>query len=316
MKKALAALAAVLAAVVVLGPRPRVDTTRRPPPLPADLDAYLAASESRFDDLREGTEKTIVWADSAKAQTEVAVVYLHGFSATREEVRPLADTVAARLGANLFYTRLAGHGRPGAALGAVEAGDWIEDAYEAIEVGRRLGRKVVLIGTSTGATLATWLAAQPDVRDDLGALVLISPNFHPRDGNTRMLLWPWGTQLAHAVVGREHAWEPANDAQAHYWTTRYPTDALVTMMSLVALVEDTDLGTVETPTLVIYSPEDDVVDPTLIEQRFPAFGAATKRLVAVEPGPSNHVLAGDILAAERTLPLADTIRAFLAEVKP
>ncbi|MDD4273595.1 MAG: hypothetical protein PHG14_07705 [Desulfobacter postgatei] len=38
-------------------------------------------------------------------------VYIHGFSATRKETAPLSDLVAKTLNANLFYTRLSGHGR-------------------------------------------------------------------------------------------------------------------------------------------------------------------------------------------------------------
>ncbi|MDX1545749.1 MAG: alpha/beta fold hydrolase [Rhodothermales bacterium] len=301
------------ALAVALGSHRPVNVDAPAPALPDDLDAHLAAAESRFGDLRPGTEKHIVWAEASRARTAVSVVYLHGFSATRQEVAPLPDTVAARLGANLYYARLAGHGRSGKALGTVRAEDWIADAREALAVGRRLGERVIVMGTSTGATLATWLAAQPDA-GDLAALVLISPNFHPKDAGARMLLWPWGEQLARVVVGPEHTWEPKNAEQARFWTTRYPVRALVQMMRLVALVEGTDLGVVTVPTLVVYSPKDSVVDAARIAARFSEYGAETKQLVAIDTSgdASNHVLAGRILSPAMTIPLADTMTAFLA----
>ena len=78
-----------------------------------DLDLYLAAEEGEYDDIIPGTQKRIVWAGEAGARTTFSIVYIHGFSATSEEIRPVPDNVAEALGANLYYTRLAGHGRGG-----------------------------------------------------------------------------------------------------------------------------------------------------------------------------------------------------------
>lgn len=65
------------------------------------------------------------------------LVYLHGISATRQETAALAEIVAKRLEANLFYTRLTGHGRTGEALldGSVRA--WFNDTVEAFDIGQR-----------------------------------------------------------------------------------------------------------------------------------------------------------------------------------
>ena len=309
----LAAIIAILATVFALGPRASVDTALRPVALPEDLDGYLAQSEARFDDLREGAEKTIVWADSSKAKTPVALVYLHGFSATRQETRPLCDTLAARLGANLYYTRLRGHGRSDDAMAEASANDWLNDSYEALEIGRRLGEKIVLIGTSTGATLAAWLATQPDAADSLLAVVLVSPNFAPKDPNAQLLLLPWGATLARLIIGPYRQWEPHNDGQARHWTTRYPSEVLVTMMGLVDLLDNTDLGAIRAPALVVYSPQDEVIDAGLIEARYPEIQSSPRRLVPLDSvgDPSNHVLAGAILSPEDTEPVADLILEFL-----
>ncbi len=310
--KVILATFVILGVVFALGPRASVDSTLRPVTLPADLEGYLAASEARFTDVRIGTQKTIVWADSAKMKTSISVVYLHGFSATRQETRPLCDTVAARLGANLFYTRLTGHGRSDDAMAEATANAWLNDAKEALEIGRQLGEQVLLVGTSTGGTLATWLAAQENA-DDLLALVLISPNFAPQDPDARFLIWPWGKTIVRLVQGEYMIWTPHNDAQARYWNTRYPSESLVTMMSLVDLVEHTNLDAITSPALLIYSPLDQVVSADKIKKRFPEFGSTTKQLVALEDAgdPSNHVLAGAILSPENTEQVAELILEFV-----
>ncbi len=302
----------VFALAITLGPRPVVDETIHALDLPADLDAYLAQSEAGYPDLIPGAEKTIVWASPEKTRTPVSVVYLHGFSATRQETRPLSDSIAAALGANLFYTRLAGHGRSDDAMGEASINDWLNDTIEAYAIGRRLGERVVVIGTSTGGTLATWLAARPDV-DDLLAVVLVSPNFGPKDPTSRLLLWPWGTQLARMVVGPYYTWEPANFGHARFWKTRHPSSALVPMMGLVDLVDGLDFARITQPLLVVYSPNDQVVNPALIAKAYPRFGSPIKEMVTLDDvgDPSNHVLAGDILSPDETLPMARRVVDFL-----
>ncbi len=319
MKKWLAGIGAVSGVVLVLvlaGPRPVVDTHIRHHTLPTDLEGYLRAEEASFDDLREGTNKTIIWADARHRRTPLSIIYLHGFSATRGEVWPLCDTLAARLGANLYYTRLTGHGRSSEAMGEATVDDWLDDAIEAFDIGHRLGEKVLIVGTSTGGTLATWLAAEVP-EDEVAAVILISPNFGPADPKARMLTWPWGAILARMIVGPTYRWEPANEAQAHYWTTSYPSNALVTMMALVDRVNGLDLSTVHPPLLAVYGARDPVVSVAAIEEKIPLFGAVVTHQIRLEDTPpqASHVLAGAVLAPAMTLPLADSVMAFLKRIE-
>jgi len=138
-----------------------------------------------------GTEKKIIWAQTPGEQMPLAIVYVHGFSASHLETAPLAARVAAQLHANLYSTRLRGHGRGSSAMLEGSVNGWVNDMHEAVEIGKRLGRRVVIMGTSTGGTLATWQAVQGD-QEEIAALVLLSPNFGPADRRTEILTWPWG----------------------------------------------------------------------------------------------------------------------------
>ena len=80
------------------------------------LDGYLRQSESRVSGIRPGCEKKIAWHNGQRRQRELAIVYIHGFSASRMETWPLCDRLAEAIGANLFYTRLTGHGQDGDAM--------------------------------------------------------------------------------------------------------------------------------------------------------------------------------------------------------
>jgi esterase/lipase len=326
LKRLLLALLAsilVLAAVFFVGPVHRVSAQVMSPALPAleagpvALQTWLDASEARHRDIVPGAEKTIVWAHADRRRTPFSVIYLHGYTATRQEVAPLCDLLARELGANLFYTRLTGHGGDPAALGAATADDWLRDAAEALAIGRRLGERVLVVGTSTGGTLALWLTQRPGA-ESIAAQLLVSPNLGPRDGKADLLAGPWGEQLQRALIGEEYRWQPANPQQAKYWTWRYPARALVPMMALVKEVRDSPLETIAVPTLVVYSPQDQVVSPSRIEEAYARLTMPARRLHAIAQSEdrARHVLAGDILAPSGTAPLLATMLSFVTELPP
>jgi len=314
-----AVVVASLALAYVSGPRyaldPTVSPVSLPPGPPAVLDDYLAARERAYPDIIPGTEKTIIWATPARQQTPLSVVYLHGYTATRQETAPLSDDLARSLGANLFYTRLSGHGRVPAAIGDVTGTDWLHDAEEALAIGRRIGQRVIVVGTSTGGTLGTWLALRPEA-EAMAALVLVSPNFGPKNALSEVLTGPWGPQLLRLLQGDEYTWTPLNDEQARYWTWRYPSRALLPMMAVVTQVREAPLEQVRVPTLVIYSPNDQVVNPARTERAFARFGTAVKEMQTVPDSedPDNHVLAGRIIAPHDTAMIGAHIGRFLTRV--
>ncbi len=78
-----ALLIAVLVGVFSIGPVPPVEPALTESALPDDLDQYLRESEARFSDITPGAEKTIIWAHPDKRRTDLAIIYLHGYSATR-----------------------------------------------------------------------------------------------------------------------------------------------------------------------------------------------------------------------------------------
>ena len=169
----------LLALVLAFGPREGVEReiTFRDTVLGDDPELWLEVSEQRFSDIRPGAAKRILWAGAKGARTPISIVYMHGFTASAEEIRPVPDEVARELGANLFYTRLAGHGRAPEAMGEPSAGDWINDMAEAMAIGRHIGDRVIVIGTSTGGTLAAIAATDPELSRNLAGVVMISPNF-------------------------------------------------------------------------------------------------------------------------------------------
>lgn len=275
-----------------------------------DLDGWLAAQELQFPDIRPAAAKRIEWAGAVGVKTPLSVVYIHGFSATSEEIRPVPDRVAAALGANLYFTRLAGHGRTGDAMAEVTAGDWVEDMAEAMAVGRRLGNRVLVISTSTGATLAALAATDPALSQDMAGLVMVSPNFRLRAAAGAILDLPLARHWAPLIVGKRRSFTPTNAAHAAHWTTDYPTLALFPMAALMREARGLDYSTAQVPVLFLYSLEDQVIDPAAIAPVRDAWGGpVTETVLTMGPGDDAyaHLIAGDVMSPGQTAAATDVI---------
>jgi alpha-beta hydrolase superfamily lysophospholipase len=283
----------------------------RPQP-PQDITAladWLQTSEAAFSDIKPGNAKGIVWASAPATRTRWSVVYIHGFSASRLETAPLAETVASQLGANLFYTRLTGHGRAdGAAMGQATVQDWMADTLEAVQIGQTLGERVLVISCSTGATLATWLGTSAEA-GRVAAHVFVSPNFGPKDKRSEIVNAPWGQKIALWVEGPTRSSVPQSAQEANAWTSSYPTKAIFPMMALVKSVRQSDLSLFQTPVLVLYSERDETVDPAETLAAFTRLGSARKSVEPVDYSKSQgqHVLAGAIKDPAAVAPMAESI---------
>ena len=278
-----------------------------------DVEAYLSNQELQFPDIRPGVAKRVVWAGAVGAKTPLAVIYIHGFSASSEEIRPVPDQVAKALGANLFFTRLAGHGRSGDAMATATANDWMQDMAEAMAIGRRLGDRVLVISTSTGGTLAAIAAADPQLSQDMAGIVMISPNFGLKPWSGMLLDLPAARHWLPWIAGDTRSFTPVNDAQAAYWTTSYPTTALFPMAALVRAARAVNYFNVKLPLLVLYSPQDQVVNPVQTQVILSAWGGPAQwQSRSMGPGddPYSHVLAGDILSPGQTAQTVDLIVAW------
>lgn len=304
-------LALFLVAGFVLGPRVAVDTTIRfdPSVIGDDPQAYLAREEAAVPNIRDGLDKEIIWANPlVHARTKLAIVYIHGFSASKGEVRPLPDDVADALDANLFYTRLTGHGQDGAAMAEGSVNAWINDYEEALAIGRAIGDKVIVIATSTGGSLATWSATQPGASDGVAAIAFISPNFGVKASGAELLTMPWGREIAELVGGKQRSFPARNPLHERFWTTKYPMAATLPMAALTNLAYGAPVEKATVPALFIFSDADKVVRPDRTREIAGRWGGAHELVPVDDTGdPDNHVIAGDALSPQTTAFLTERI---------
>ena len=293
----------VLMIVYFLGPQPSTPRYNNElPSIPSDaiqLENYIANNESKHK-LKPDNEARILWYnDSAKEKTEYAVVYLHGFSASQEEGDPVHKEFAKKFGCNLYLARLAEHGvdttEPLANYTAEKS--W-RSAVEAYAIGKQLGRKIILMSTSTGGTLALKLCAE---FPDIAANIMMSPNIAINDPNAWMANNHWGLQIAQVIVGKHKIVDDTTALYKQYWNQRYSTNSIVQLEELLeSTMKESTFKKITQPSLLLYyfkdkDHQDKVVKVSAMKRMFLQLGTldSLKKEVAI-PNAGDHVLASPI----------------------
>jgi alpha-beta hydrolase superfamily lysophospholipase len=177
--------------------------------------------------------------------------------------------------------------------------DWLNDAAEAIAIGREIGEKTLVISTSTGGTLLAALAVSKRYFSDRDKLVLISPNFGLNKRMARILTWPFSQIWMPLIFGSERTFKSRGDLHSYFWTTRYSTQSVIKMAKMTNAIAKLDFSKAKWSVLFMYSKRDKVVKPWLVERVFNAWGGRKSKLI-VEVGehddPNSHVICGDVMS--------------------
>ncbi len=301
---ALAALLLLALAAFGLWPRPLSYT----PAVPAvgPVDAWVAAkiAESQRLGVRPGNEERL--ARVSPERTPTAILYLHGFGASRAEGEAVVEPVAAKLGANTLYGRLPGHGLDDMdAHAAAGLDDYLDNVEETFQAAMQLGEQVLLIGSSTGGLLATWLAARHP--EQVAGLILAAPFYGFGDPAAALLIdRPIGPPLIRAAFGevRNAGWttdpeQRKQEGYERYWTIEQRYDALFQLASLRRFTAtDETFDAVRAPALLFYyykdeAHQDTIVSLDVMKAAFARFGGSegphpASRMVPISDG--NHIL--------------------------
>lgn len=242
MKKSgkwLAGIILVLIIIYLAGPKPpKPDFTIKEISVPyslQELDSTLKTNEQSIRGIKPDNQARIIWADSLKKErTEIAFLYLHGFSASQAEGAPVHKDLAKKYNANLYLSRLSEHGieRGDSTLIDLTAVGYEASAEKALVIAEKLGKQVVVIGTSAGGALTLYLASHhPEIK----AIVLYSPCVKLFDATAAILDKPWGLQIARMVTGGSVKKFKSDGAEhSNYWQLNYRIEGLVALQDLVS----------------------------------------------------------------------------------
>tara|TARA_B110000467_G_C18273969_1_gene454210 strand:+ start:48 stop:1058 length:1011 start_codon:yes stop_codon:yes gene_type:complete len=305
IKKTLLFVSAIIFGVWVFGPLEpaKMDVGFDANVLGENLNSYLMVQEKRFNDITIGVQKRVIWADKVGKKTPLSIIYIHGFSATSEEIRPVPDQIASALKANLYYTRLTGHGRSPMAMAEPNVADWMSDMAEAIAIGRKIGQRIIVISTSTGSTLSATAALNPILSRDISGFIFISPNFGINNPFAKLLTWPAARWWVPLIAGKMRHSTPRNKQHSKFWTTTYPTIAAIPMAAIVKAVTEQDFSKVTIPALFYFSLEDKVVDPEATKNMTRKWGGRKKIInvtMTEQDDKYSHIVTGNIVSPNQT----------------
>ncbi len=148
--------------------------TYTPVELPQTFDEYYQEKLKLSKELnvRPGNEERLI---RYKAKTDIAILYIHGYGASRAEGEYVIDRISKTLKANTYYLRLPGHGTNVEEHADTEGKDHLDEALTALKMMQLLGDKIIVVGTSMGGVAGTYLAAEyPELVD---ALILSAPAY-------------------------------------------------------------------------------------------------------------------------------------------
>ena len=296
----------ILALFVIyfLGPQPPKPVLNDVLPAVASintLDSYITAMEAPHK-IKPNNQAKIIWADSSKSQTEYALVYLHGFSASQMEGDPVHQNIAKQFNCNLYLARLAEHGIDTTEdLMNLTADQYWESAKLAYAIGKQIGKKVILMSTSTGGTLALQLAS---VYPEIAGLILYSPNIEVFNPSAPLLDNPWGLQIGRAVLKSNYVDIKYKDsAYPKYWNSHYRIEGVVALQNLLeATMTEATFKKIHQPTLALYyykdeAHQDNVVKVTAIQKMMQQIATpANLKMEMAIPNAGNHVIASPIVS--------------------
>ncbi|TGN19247.1 alpha/beta hydrolase [Leptospira idonii] len=219
----------------------------------SDFDEYYKKELeiSKSENAREGNEERLVRYSDTK--TPIAILYVHGFGASRAEGEDVIDKVADHFQANLYYVRLPGHGTDVEDHKKVTFDKYLQDAETALQMATQLGDQVILVGTSMGGLISTYLAAKhPEL---ISGVILASPFYNFPDPTANLFRFTWGSSFINAAMGeirKSKEQDPKDEAYKYWYRDQYYA-SIKHLMNLKRFVEKEDsIHKIQDPVLMFY----------------------------------------------------------------
>lgn len=274
-------------------------------------DFYKARLErSKAKNVREDNEERLV--RRSKGKSEYAILYIHGFGASRKEGEEVVDAVSEKWNANTYYLLLPGHGVSIEDHRDTPYTEYIQEVEETFQAMSLLGDKIIVVGTSMGGLLSTYLASK--YSDKIYALILASPYYDFDDPSGRLFFYPLGSSFVRTLLGEiRTSAKPKSKMEEEsykYWLKGQYYQSLENLGNLKKLLAKEEIYTTVTcPTLLLYyykneTEKDKAASVPEMLKAFDTFGKATtpnpkNRKVAIERG--NHILLSKYVETDREM---------------
>jgi esterase/lipase/1-acyl-sn-glycerol-3-phosphate acyltransferase len=217
----------------------------------------------------------------SRGDTKNGVLLVHGYMASPEEMRPLAEYLM-REGCTIYSVRLLGHGTSPYDLLTRNWEDWFYSVRVGYSILANLVEKVFVCGFSAGGALAWHLAAQNPPK--FSGIVSISAAM--KLVNRSSMLAP-AVDLMDRVVrfvglkksGIEFVKNSPENPHINYF--KNPVHGVDQLLELVGVVKK-ELEKVTVPALILQGGQDPTVDPESAEEYYRAISSKLKEKIIVD----------------------------------
>ena len=216
--------------------------------------------------------------------SSTGILFIHGFTSSPYEMKPLSKYLMKHK-YTFSIPLLKGHGTNPKDLINCRWYDWFDEVKETLFEMRKRCKKIIVVGQSTGASLALHLAAHYQVE----GVAALAPALILKEKKLKL--------LPIASIFRKYQNKPngpdISDAEARKKAVTYDKTPLKTVRELLDLYKHlkVDLPDIYTPVLLIHSAQDHVVDIKGAEYIYEKISSPDKHFLKLKD--SFHVLTLD-----------------------
>ena len=219
------------------------------------------------------------------AGSDHAVLFIHGLSSSPSEMKLIAKEVNQQ-GYSTSAILLSGHGSKPSDLKKVTWNDWFTDVKKALFQLRKKYKKIIIVGLSTGASLALHLAAHYQVE----GIVALAPAIYLKNRYHKLL--PFLRYFL--FYSKKKDGPDVSDEDAKAGLIGYDKIPIKTIIQAQKLFDHlkSDLPDVYVPVLIAHSINDHVIDFKSAEFVYQHISSKSKQFLKLEK--SYHILTVDV----------------------
>lgn len=216
---------------------------------------------------------------------ENVVLFIHGLSSSPSEMKMISKTINQE-GYTTSAILLSGHGSKPSDLKKITWNDWFNDVKGELFQLRKKYNKIIIVGLSTGASLALHLAAHYQVE----GVVALAPAIYLKNRYSKLLPFlKYFTFYSKKKNGPDVSDEKAKAGLVGY--EKIPLKAILEAQKLFDHLKN-DLPDVYVPALIAHSINDHVIDFKSAEFVYNKISSKSKQFLKLEK--SYHILTVDV----------------------